>query len=765
MDYISEGLKKGLIKFDDEKKIVTYVQNNKKYRYNNSEEHVRLITYLKLILDFRYKAERISLEVLMPDRVPNNFADIVVYNDDKKKDAHIVVECKQPEASDAEFKQAIEQGFAYSAVVSAQYLWVTSSISDRYFNVKDFPKGEREENEIPIIPIFGQKEFKEPTYIKGGEGLRALKTLTEDELTKIFKKAHDSLWYGGKRNPSEAFDELNKLIFCKIYDEKITEEEREDGTPFRFQNYPSDEGNADILTNRIKKIYQDGRKQDPEVFKDDIRISPQELRTIVGFLAKINLRDTDLDSKGRAFEVFLKDDIFRGKFGQYFTPRSIVKFIVEVLPIDAKSNVLDPSCGSGGFLLYALDKVRTIANTKFSPEKQPAKNYKYWHDFAENNLFGIEISDTIARVAKMNMIIHDDGHTNIIAYDGLENINKIHMHAIKNKSRGYDKFREETFDYIITNPPFGSTVKASERSYLGDYELGKKNFDWIDTYLKSINPEILKENQQSEVLFLEQYHEFLKTPTKQLNEGGILASVVPDGILTNSTSQYVRDWIEENYRIIAVISLPQMAFTATGAGVKSSLLFLQKYSERTSNEIKIKKQTIQNNIFKDKSLGGALIKAIEEKEYTLKSGDAFIRQINDELFNLLNSLNNQDSIDKATIRKHERNANDKIKQYKETEAYKNWHSSINEEHNVKIEDIKEMIEEVYIEKINATQNESPNSHKNYPIFMGIAEDIGYDATGKPTFKNDLDEDIAPELKRFIEAVRNGQDDFFVPALQ
>jgi type I restriction enzyme M protein len=136
-------------------------------------------------------------------------------------------------------------------------------------------------------------------------------------------------------------------------------------------------------------LYDIGRQKDKEVFKEGIRLSPQRIQTVVGFLQDINLGKTDLDSKGRAFETFM-DSFFRGNFGQYFTPREIVSFIVSVLPIKHNSLVLDTSCGSGGFLLHALDKVRKHADDYYpdfetnADERQD--HYKYWHDFAEKNL-------------------------------------------------------------------------------------------------------------------------------------------------------------------------------------------------------------------------------------------------------------------------------------------------------------------------------------------------------------------------------------------
>lgn len=240
---------------------------------------------------------------------------------------------------------------------------------------------------------------------------------------------------------------------------------------------------------------------------------------------------------------------FRGNFGQYFTPREIVKFIVDVLPITHDSKVLDTSCGSGGFLLYALNKVRDEA-TEYYPNyrndaRQYAKWFPYWHDFAEKNLFGIEINEQISRAAKMNMIIHDDGHTNVITSDGL-----VADTTIKERT-GNNGFAYGTFDFIITSPPFGSNIRQTEQAYLKTYQLGKKEEDWLA--VKSKAGDNTRDGQQSEVLFIEQDYHFLK-------EGGMLAIVLPDGILTNSSMQYVRTQIEDWFRIVAVVSMPQTAF-------------------------------------------------------------------------------------------------------------------------------------------------------------------------------------------------------------
>lgn len=208
---------------------------------------------------------------------------------------------------------------------------------------------------------------------------------------------------------------------------------------------------------------------------------------------------------------------FRGDFGQYFTPRPIVKFIVDVLPITHDSMVLDTSCGSGGFLLHALDKVRTQAGVYFKPGTD--KHHRHWHDFAQDNLYGIEINEQIARTAKMNMIIHDDGHTNVVSSDGLLPPEETRA---KTKNEG---FKASRFDFIITNPPFGSTMKRAEKSYLHHYRLATRAADWLNPKNKATE----RPGQDTEILFIEQCWNYLR-------EGGYLAIVIPDGILTNSSS-------------------------------------------------------------------------------------------------------------------------------------------------------------------------------------------------------------------------------------
>lgn len=701
MDLIAEGIKKKLIRLDDDKKYIVYLHQDKRRNYSNPEEKVQASTYIQLVLTYKYSPDRIRQFVSVQMGSETKEADIIVYSDLLHNAPLIVVECKKETVSELEFIRAGDQATSYAVAEGARYVWTTSGIKNEYFEIP--AKKPKVRIPIPDIPQFGVSDLARYKFAKGGgeakngQKLFSLETVGQDDLTKRFQQAHQALWGGGELNPSEAFDELDKLIFCKLWDER---KPRKKGEPYDFQIFTEDTKTAteDKLLERLKQLYEEGRKKDPEVFKDGIRLNASKARTVVSYLESINLSETDLDSKGRAFETFM-GSFFRGDFGQYFTPRPVVKFIVDTLPIKHDSLVLDTSCGSGGFLLHALDKVRLEADEYYKPGS--AKHYRHWHDFAEHNLYGIEINEQIARTAKMNMIIHDDGHTNVVAADGLLPQNEI---VAKTGNQG---FQPDRFDFIITNPPFGSTIKQTEKAYLGLYRLATKDVDWLNPKSKAAE----RPGQDTEILFIEQCHLFL-------NEGGYLAVVIPDGILTNSSLQYVRDEIEDLYRIIAVISLPQTTFTATGAGVKSSVLFLKKQTAAETTNMRDTKQALKDSIRAEKGFEFLLGALEKEKRSALKALDqqpAFSEKTKAEL--------------------------------KGDEAYNEAKKAISHEITAKVEAIRLEISELYEERRRADL-------PDYPIFMAIAEDIGYDATGRATKTNEL-QPIATELAQFIEAIEGG----------
>ena len=669
-DYIKIGIEKGIIAFNGDMSRITYVYQKKERNYNNPEEKVQAETFLRLIVDYKYPVSRIKqfVPVTMGSEVKE--ADIVVYDDAMCMRPHILVECKKQEVSEAEYQQAIEQAYSYAFALpcDVKYLWVTSGLKSDYFEVD---KTQNKRNQLPDIPQFGVKSVASYKYVydaqylpeeTGKQRFFDLSIIDQSDLTRRFDQAHKALWAGGQLNPSEAFDELDKLIFCKIWDER---KPRRMGEPYDFQiiTIPKDEEKDetkrrqienDNLYKRITALYEEGRKKDKEVFRDNIRLTPEKIRTVVSYLESVNLGETDLDSKGRAFETFM-GSFFRGNFGQYFTPREIVKFIVDVLPIEHDSKVLDTSCGSGGFLLYALNKVRNKATELYPNYSRDVRQYdrwhKYWHDFAEKNLFGIEISEQISRAAKMNMIIHDDGHTNVITSDGLVSDETI---IAKTNNQG---FKYGTFDFIITNPPFGSTIRQNEQAYLKTYQLGKKEEDWLAV---ATPPQNTRDGQSTEVLFIEQDYKFLK-------EGGYLAIVLPDGILTNSSMQYVRTQIEDWFRIVAVVSMPQTAFMANGAGVKSSVLFLKKWTKKESEQLVNTKKSIECRLLSDNGY--------------LAQRQTWDKEIKQKQKEKANEIKSKQKISATEAKK--------------TEEYKSWNTNLLAEYATKVEELKSALTEAY----------------------------------------------------------------------
>lgn len=532
---IQKGIDAKILEVNDDRTRITYkVPDVKSYRLTDPEELVRASYFVDLVLKYNYPISQIAFEVTVPRRTPNDWADIVVYEDEAMKKPYLVVECKKDGVTEAEFDQAIEQAFGNANSLKSKLAIVIAGNRKRAFDVANYPSMERVKNIIADIP---ERFGKIPVY-KYIKGENDLITISREELIKKLESCHDTVWQGGKLAPTTAFDEVSKLLFCKLKDEQ---KHQKTGSIYEFQ-IGTHETHQEVY-NRIDAIYQQAKKLDAEVFKGNLNLEADIVYKVVEHIQGICFTKTDLDTKGIAFEKFM-EDFFKGKMGQFFTPRNIVQFVIKMMDIKTEDFVLDPACGSGGFLLNALDTIRKDAETEID---DPVAAYTTWHNFAANNLYGIEINDQIARVCKMNMIIHDDGHTNVISRSSLDDFNDI-----KTQHKG---FKKDHFDIIITNPPFGATIKknGNEDTYLDKFELGKK-----------------KSSQKTEILFIERCIDFLKPKT------GRMGIVLPDGILTNSSLQYVRDFIMERCEILAVISLPQFAFSHYGAGVKSSLVFLRR---------------------------------------------------------------------------------------------------------------------------------------------------------------------------------------------
>ena len=588
--YLEQAIDDGHVKIigDGKTQRIHYNAASHSERWSDPEEKVRAEFWAELIYKYQYRPERMRFEVKVPRRTPHDLADIVIYGDkdEELKSPWFVFECKRADASDAEFAQAIEQACGNRASLGAAYAGTIAGLTRRLLRFDKFPAGERDKNIMTDIPVrYGKPP--EWRFYKNETG-KDLSAVPREELRSAIRKCHQTLWEGGRRSPIAAFGEFCKLVFVKHRDEKNPD--REDGKPYAFQR--RDGETVEELAARIYRLYDAEKAADPTVFEGKINIEPAILAQCVEHLEGISLDRTELDTKGVAFEEFM-GGFFKGDFGQFFTPRELIAFAVEVLNPDRKEMTLDPACGSGGFLLYALDHVRREANRK--KKLGTIEHFRFWHDYAEKNLFGLEINEELARVAKMNMIIHDDGHTNIVGHDALDFFERPmsadgnpigqNREYILDKNKG---LKPGSFDLIFTNPPFGSVVKRTEKAdgYLEQFELrnflgkggageasegeGGETFADAKKGAKSIKA---RASIKTEILFLERVHSFLKPGT------GRVAIVLPDGILTNSSLQGVRDWLLAHFQLLAVVSLPQFAFAHYDAGVKASIVFMRRLAE------------------------------------------------------------------------------------------------------------------------------------------------------------------------------------------
>lgn len=462
------------------------------------------------------------------------YADTVVYVvKNSKKVPHILVETKSP-GEPLDWLQAE----SYAQRLGAFYFLVTDGKVWHWYQT-----GERQGESRRL-----EKAPRPPSDVI--EHLVIFEDL--NELSRIMGQCHDIIRNEEGLDPTLSFDEISKLLFTKMQDEREVEqgfkdnEKRELKEDYEFK-IKKDELPEDV-GKRIKNIFERAKNKFPEIFastSEDIRYIKLRFPTIyqiVKVLQGYNLLDTAIDIKGATYEMVVKGT-FTGKgLGQFFTPREVVEFMVDMVEPKRNHHILDPACGSGGFLTITMQRVWSDIDEVYRQRGlDNPKQEKY--KFATEHLYGIDINERMSWVAKMNMVMHGDGHGGIFQHDGLKDSERIE--PILNIIKKYGGF-----DIILTNPPFGSGIKNQD--ILSTYQLGRG-----------------RKIQLTEVLFLERCLNLLKP-------SGVLAIVIPDGVLNNPKFGYVRKFIRENSVIQAIISLPRETFIPYGSGTKTSLLFLTK---------------------------------------------------------------------------------------------------------------------------------------------------------------------------------------------
>ncbi|MFH2014090.1 MAG: N-6 DNA methylase [Patescibacteria group bacterium] len=398
-----------------------------------------------------------------------------------------------------------------------------------------------------------------------------------ENLFKVFGDIHNHIYANDGLSSQEAFAEVLKLLFVKVEDERGEEKKS------KFYISPSEQedisnGENNAFRTRIVELFDKAKKDYADVFDESekINLKTATLAFVVGKLQNLNLSKSDRDVKGTAFQKFVYSHQ-RGERGQFFTPDAIIRLCVDFLAPQKDEKILDPACGTGGFLVEAM---KYVWKNNFSNIKNIDERKKKELECAEKNLFGIEINSLVAKIAKMRMILEDDGYSGIVNTNSLSNIHAVEKEFSKDT---YLKEIKGTFDIILTNPPFGSQGKVNTESVLRDFSLGYK---WAKNYAeKLVATSQLQNGQVPEILFIERCLELLK-------DGGKLAIVLPNGDFENSSLDYVREFINSKAKILAVIALPPETFIPHGTGVKASVLFCQKLSTAKLEVEKVKDYSI-----------------------------------------------------------------------------------------------------------------------------------------------------------------------------
>lgn len=609
------------------------------------EEVVRQKYVLRLMESYGFSLDQMAQEIQVNNSQRGQgraMADIVIWRNAKDKKADnspvIVVECKAEHITVRE--EDYFQGYNYASWAGADFFVTTNLKETRIFKVLKgkIPKRLEEVVNIPDAKIINDEK-------KVNELLRQTKAFTRDEFSKLLFKCHNIIRNNDKLSPEAAFDEISKILFIKIrYERSNTDAQIFSAEEFKkakksYEQYKP-KGGIEFYQFLFEQTKADFK--DDDLFEDSeiIRVRENSFEAIVEELEIYNLSTTSDDVKGIAFEQFL-GRTFRGELGQFFTPRTIVDFMVEVLDPQEGEIICDPCCGSGGFLIKAFEYVRSKIENEIHLAKEKIKEQYYdaayekmtdkkkaevdekvndlfallneeldinnpksrLRELSYDCIFGTDANPRMSRTAKMNMIMHGDGHGGVHHNDGLLNVNGIF---------------ENRFDVILTNPPFGARVekslKITEADKYSDEDRIKKYRkrygSAYDEALKQVNDNIgtslldLYETGSmstlTEVLFIERCLNLLKP-------GGRMGIVLPEGVLNNTNLQKIREYVESKAKIILITSIPQDVFIASGATVKPSLLFFKKFTEEEVKEWKRIAEKAQKDI-------EAKYKPIEQKE-------------------------------------------------------------------------------------------------------------------------------------------------------
>ncbi len=550
-----------------EGRLVCYITGQ--LRKETPEELVRQEWARKLVEEYGYPKDDLDIEVTIPIGTKRPRADLVIYEHGKDHDIEnirIIVEAKRENVKASDKKKGVEQLKSYlAACPNARWgLWVGS---ERLAFQVLTRNGERVTEPTTDIPRFGEKNPRRLTFkdLRPAEGLKR-------ELRRI----HNYIYANQGLPKEQAFHELLKLVFCKVYEERTKGAD----DPLDFDIAPeerfSPEGKQ-ALRKRIERLFKGVKEQYPYIFEKDepIRLNDDVLAYAVSELRQYSFLHTRTDIKGAAYQELVRDNL-RGDRGEFFTPDNVcqmaVRMGVETLLAFSRGKkgwtnirVLDPAVGTGGFLRAFMNELRGYLTKRnqgkyASEEALEQAVLNELREVCDRNVFGLDINPLLVRAAQMNLVMHGDGSSNVYHVEGGSLIPFSEMPSEVQK-----KLPPKSVDLIVTNPPFGSGpgLKVDNPDILKGYELATYGLDKGHSR-NSLPPE---------QLFIERAYQWL-------SPGGVLVIVLPDSILSNPGLKFIREWILEKFVVVASVDLPIETFVAFGGtGTQTSVLVLRKKTE------------------------------------------------------------------------------------------------------------------------------------------------------------------------------------------
>jgi type I restriction enzyme M protein len=537
-------------------------------RNETPEEYVRQEISKSLVREYAYQKAEVSVEFTLRLGSSKPRADLVVFNpgDPHNQDQiRIIIECKSQKVKSSDRKDGVGQLHSYMAACpNAAYGMWTNGL-ERFCYRRVDQGGKVVFEEIPDIPTKGRNddEVERPRFDQ-------LKAASSDALLFAFRRCHNYIAGNQGLQKPEAFWELLKIIFCKIHDERSSDE-----VEFFATSKERHGLNGQLkVKKRIGALFDEVKAEYSTIFRDNEEVDLNEsvLSYIVTQLQMYSLLESDIDVKGRAYEEIVGSNL-RGDRGEFFTPRNICQMAVAMLDPHEKQLIMDPACGTGGFLItamnYVIEKVRITEIEKWGGNIERAETAirSRVQRFAQLYIIGTDLNPNLVKASKMNMVMNNDGA------GGLFQANSLHAPA-----RWEDTLRNRQImgqvDLLFTNPPFGSKIPIDDPTILEAYDLGRAWSYDAKADRWTMQSEVRK-SQPPEILFIERCVRLVKPGT------GRCAIVLPDGILGSPGLGYVREWILKHCRVLASVDLHPDTFQPH-VSVQTSVLILQR---KTSEQI------------------------------------------------------------------------------------------------------------------------------------------------------------------------------------